>query len=217
MTISYSNSNLRDDTTSGNGDYRLGKLPETTSSPSVFDRVDVAYRESAELHGQVCDTRRRAHLVELEGKTVERARAAPVQALEQLSDYGFAWRDIARVVGVSVPAINKWRKGTGITGENRLKIARLLALIDMLSDRFIDEPASWLEMPITDGVGLSRMDLLERGRYDHVLALASTHSGDGTVDSVLNEIDPEWRDNFVDNMFESYIADDGAVSIRPKR
>lgn len=28
------------------------------------------------------------------------------------------------------------------------KIARLLALIDMLSDRFIGEPASWLEMPI---------------------------------------------------------------------
>lgn len=217
MTISYSASNLRDDTTSGNGDYRLGKLPETSSSPSLFDRVDVAYRESADLHGRVSDTRRRAHLLELEGRTVDRARCAPTQALEQLSDHGFAWRDIARVVGVSVPAINKWRKGTGITGENRLKIARLLALIDMLSDRFIDEPASWLEMPISDGVGLSRMDLLERGRYDLVLALASPHTGDGTVDSVLNEIDPDWRENLVDNMFESYVADDGVISIRPKR
>lgn len=216
MTIFFSSSNLQDDTTSGDGDYRLEKLPETTPSPSVFDRADVAYRRSAELHGQICDTRRQAHLVELETKTVECARCAPMQALEQLSDFGFAWRDIARVVGVSVPAITKWRKGTGITGENRLKIARLLALIDMLSDRFIDEPASWLEMPITDGVGVSRMDLLERGRYDLVLALASTHTGDGTVESVLNETDPNWRDNFVDNTFESYVAEDGAISIRPK-
>lgn len=217
MTISFSSSNLRDDTTSGNGSYRLGKLPETTASPSVFDRVDVAYRRSTELHGQICDTRRHAHLVEVETKTVERARCAPTQALEQLSNYGFAWRDIARVVGVSVPAITKWRKGAGVTGENRLKIARLLALIDMLSDRFIDEPASWLEMPIADGVGMSRMDLLGRGRYDLVLALASTHTGDGTVESVLSETDTNWRDNLVDNAFESYVAEDGAVSIRPKR
>jgi hypothetical protein len=218
MTISYSTSNLKDDTTSsGNADYRLTKLPETKPSTSVFDRADIAYRDSTELHGRVCDTRRRAHQVELEGKTVERARSAPTQALEQLSDYGFAWRDIARVVGVSVPAINKWRKGTGITGENRLKIARLLALIDMLTDRFIDEPASWLEMPIADNVGLNRMDLLEQGRYDLVLALASSHTGDGTIDSVLNEFDTNWREKFVDNNFESFSAEDGQISIRPKR
>ncbi|BBX75222.1 transcriptional regulator [Mycobacterium shinjukuense] len=217
MTISFSCSNLRDDATSGNGDYRLDKLPETTPSTSVFDRADVNYRQFTELHGQVRDTRRKAHMAELESKTVERARCAPMHALEQLADYGFAWRDIARVVGVSVPAITKWRKGAGVTGGNRLKIARLLALIDMLSDRFIDEPASWLEMPIQDGVGITRMDLLERGRYDLVLALASTHTGDGTVEYVLNEIDPDWRETVVDNVFESYAAEDGVISIRPKQ
>lgn len=216
MTISFTGSNLRDVATSGNGDYRLGKLSETTPSTSVFDRADVNYRRSAELHGQTRDTRRTAHMVELESKTVERARCAPMHALEQVADYGFAWRDIARVVGVSVPAITKWRKGAGVTGENRLKIARLLALIDMLSDRFIDEPASWLEMPIKAGVGITRMDLLERGRYDLVLALASTHTGDGTVEYVLNETDQDWRETFVDNAFESYVAEDGVISIRPK-
>lgn len=121
MTISFSSSNLRDDATSGNGDYRLDKLPETTPSTSVFDRADVTYRQFTELHGQARDTRREAHVVELESKTGERARCAPMHALEQLADYGFAWRDIARVVGVSVPAITKWRKGAGVTGENRLK------------------------------------------------------------------------------------------------
>ncbi len=42
--------------------------------------------------------------------------------------------------------ITKWRKGAGVTA-NRLKIARLLALIDMLGPT-IGEPALWLEMPI---------------------------------------------------------------------
>lgn len=93
----------------------------------------------------------------------------------------------------------------------------MLGLIGMLSDRLIDEPASWLEMPIAEGVGLSRMDLLARGRYDLVLALASTHTGDRTVESVLNEFDPDWQDGQVDNVFEAYIANDGGISIRPKR
>jgi len=61
------------------------------------------------------------------------------------------------------------------------------------------------------------MDLLERGRYDLVIALASTHTGDGTIESVLNEIDPDWRDTLVDHNFETYVADDGAKSIRLKR
>lgn len=215
MTISFSN--LPGDTTRGNGDYRLRSLPETRPSASVFDRVDVVYRRVADLQGETRDMRRRAHQTKLETKTAERARTAPLQALDQLADYGFAWRDIARVVGVSVPALTKWRKGAGVTGENRLKIARLLALIDMLSERFIDEPASWLEMPITDGIGITGMDLLERGRYDLVLELASTHTGDGTTESVLNEIDANWRGNLVDNAFESYLAEDGAISIRLKR
>lgn len=217
MTISYSGSNLRSDRTSGNSSYTLTKLPETTPSTSVFDQVDLNYRDSTELHGRVCDTRRLAHKVELDGKTTAHGRKAPAEALEQLSDYGFAWRDVARVIGVSVPALNKWRKGTGITGENRLKIARLLALLDMLADRFIAEPASWLEMPITDGVGLNGIDLLEQGRFDLVLALASPHTGDNTIDSVLNEFDANWREKFVDNNFESFAAEDGQISIRPKR
>jgi hypothetical protein len=154
--------------------------------------------------------------LELNDKTAARARSSSTQALDELAGYGFAWRDVARVVGVSVPAITKWRKGAGVTGENRLKVARLLGLIDLLAERFIDEPACWLEMPIADGVGLTGLDLLERGRYDLVLELASPHTGDGTTESVLNEIDPDWRERLVDNSFESFVAEDGAISIRPK-
>lgn len=212
---SFANPLFRDDTTSGTGDYRLGKLPESTAS-ALCDALDVGYRSASDLKDQLRKRRQAQHLLKLDEKTTERARSAPTQVLDQLADFGFAWRDIARVIGVSVPAITKWRKGAGVTGENRLKIARLLALIDMLSERFIDEPASWLEMPITEGVALTGMDVLERGRYELVLDLASPHTGDGTTEYVLNEIDPTWRDSLLDNTFESYVAEDGVVSLRLK-
>ncbi|MGQ9352454.1 hypoxia/intracellular survival transcriptional regulator MosR [Mycolicibacterium gilvum] len=212
---SFANPRLRDDTTSGTGDYRLGKLPESTAS-SLCDVLDVGYRSASDLKDQFRKRRQAQHLLKLDEKTTERARSAPPQVLEQLADFGFAWRDIARVIGVSVPAITKWRKGAGVTGQNRLKIARLLALTDMLSERFIDEPASWLEVPIADGVALTGMDVLERGRYELVLDLASPHTGDGTTEYVLNEIDPNWRDSLADNTFESFVADDGVVSLRLK-
>lgn len=215
MTTSFFGGNLRDDTTSGTGDYRLRKLPESTPS-ALCDTADVFYRRASDLKDEMRGVRQRTHKIRLEEKTVERSRIGATQALEQLADYGFAWRDIARVVGVSVPALAKWRKGAGVSGENRLKLVRLLALVDMLADRFIDEPASWLEMPITEEVGVTRMDLLQRGRFDLVLDLASPHTADGITEYVLSEVDPDWRDRHPDSSFESYVAEDGAVSIRFK-
>lgn len=215
MTASFFSRNLRDDTTSGTGDYRLSKLPESTPS-SLCDTADVYYRRASDLKDEMRGVRRRTHKLRLEEKTVERSHLGATQALEQLADYGFAWRDIARVVGVSVPALAKWRKGAGVSGENRLKLVRLLALVDMLADRFIDEPASWLEMPITEEIAVTRMDLLERGRFDLVLDLASPHTGDGITEYVLSEVNSGWRESHPDSAFESYVAEDGAVSIRFK-
>ncbi|CKR84370.1 transcriptional regulator [Mycobacterium tuberculosis] len=81
MTISFSSSNLRDDATSGNGDYRLDKLPETTPSTSVFDRADVTYRQFTELHGQARDTRREAHVVERSPRPASGLGAHPCMRL----------------------------------------------------------------------------------------------------------------------------------------
>ena len=62
-----------------------------TSAPSsLCDALDVVYRSASDLKVQLRDRRQRTHMLKLEGKTVERARNAPTQALEQLADYGFA-------------------------------------------------------------------------------------------------------------------------------
>jgi hypothetical protein len=142
------------------------------------------------------------------------SKSAVADLLVRLSDCGFAWRDVARMVGVSVPALQKWRRGEKITGENRLKVAKVIAFVQMLEEMMIDDPASWLEMPIMDGVSLNRIDLIASGRASLVFELAGDHT---TPENVLARFDEHWRDNLTDPDFETYVDSDGVRAIRPKR
>lgn len=120
------------------------------------------------------------------------------------------------MVGVSVPALQKWRRGEGMTAENRSKLARIAGLIEMLEERFVNEPVSWLEMRVETGVALTPLDLVAAGRDDLVLELA-TETETAVRESVYAEYDPDWRSMLVDAAFESFIAADGAVSLRPRK
>ncbi|ETD34420.1 transcriptional regulator [Williamsia sp. D3] len=206
----------------GGTHYRLADIPGTSSTKDapptrkLVDETDVLMRESADLHDSVHDNRRDALVLDLEHRTRERAKDAPREALEELADHGFAWRDLARILGVSVPAVNKWRKGDGITGHNRLRIAKLLAVVDMLETQMVSEPASWLEIPLRQGVSLTAIDLLAEGRYDLVLELAGTNTGVGTPETVLDEYDASWRTNLVHDEFEVFVDYEGVAGIRPR-
>ena len=57
--------------------------------------------------------------------------------LTELADLGFAWRDIARMVGVSVPAVQKWRKGEKASGDSRIRVASLLAAYNLITEPFV--------------------------------------------------------------------------------
>lgn len=127
-----------------------------------------------------------------------------------------AWRDVARLLRVSVPAVQKWRRGEGMSGANRLRLARVVAALDMLKQYLISEPVSWLEMPIKEGVALTRLDLLVGNRFDLALELVSDGDEPIVVDPILDEFDPTWRESRVDTAFELFVADDGVVSIRPR-
>ncbi|MFE3748252.1 hypothetical protein ACFXO5_23775 [Bacillus subtilis] len=136
--------------------------------------------------------------------------------LEELSDLGFAWRDIAKIARVSVAAVTKWRRGERVTESNRRRLAEVLALVDMLTDRMIDEPVSWLEMRQRDNVALTAMDMFAAGRSDLVLELASDYTDGVALDAAFDAFEPNWRETRVDDAFETFVADDGVVSIRPK-
>ncbi len=102
-----------------------------------------------------------------------------------------------------------------MSGARRLALARIVAFLDILEEHFISDPASWLEMPVKDGVAISRLELLAQSRFDLVLLLIADDTAPAVeVDRVLDEYDPDWRSTLVDDQFESFLAGDGVVSIR---
>ncbi|MGW5447442.1 helix-turn-helix domain-containing protein [Streptomyces asiaticus] len=189
--------------------------PTPTSSDQLSDLTEAAgslrYRakfvseDTAELHAEVLfgDWRRR---------TVARGKESPAALLEELSDLGFSWRDIARMLGVSVPAVQKWRRSGGVSGDNRVQLASLLALCDMVKQPVIHDVASWFEMPLTPGVPVTPIDLFAERRPDLVLEHAL---GPNDVEETLTAYAPDWRDRYQSN-FEVYVDVDGAKSIRQK-
>lgn len=200
------------------GRETLHEIPRTgeLSSSVLADRAHVVHEQARDLHDGTGELRRATALNDLRTRQRKHAVRSPMDVLEDLSDRGFAWRDVARMMGVSVPALQKWRRGDGMTAENRSKLARIAGLIEMLEQRFVNEPASWLEMHVDTGVALTPLDLVAAGRDDLVLELA-TEAETGARESIYSEYDPDWRTNLVDTAFESFVAADGMMSIRPRR
>ncbi|HUF58385.1 MAG TPA: hypothetical protein VMR89_02720 [Actinomycetota bacterium] len=169
--------------------------------------------ESNMLSDDAKDLHRRALLHNLDTRTAPHAQRAVTELLEALSGYGFAWSAIARMVGVSVPALRKWRNGETPTGPNRRRLAQLLAMVEFLAkDYLVDDPASWMEVPISSEAPISPGDLYALDRTDLVLDWAS-HRMEATA--VLDESMPDWRERYASD-FEVSRWHDGQLVTRPR-
>jgi len=156
---------------------------------------------------------KRTHDVEWRTATADRAKTSPVRMLAELADLGFAWRDIARLVRVSVPAVQKWRRGEPASGESRQRLASLLAACDLIASHYeVDEIASWFEVPLSQSAPVTPISLFAADRADLVFDLASGHSD---PEVLLTEFDPDWRVRY-QSSFEVFEAADGHKSIRSK-
>jgi len=122
-----------------------------------------------------------------------------------------AWTGIARLAGVSVSALRKWRTSGSASAEHRLALARLAAFLDLLSEYAIEDPAQWMEMrlPLPTGYLIRPIDLYRRGAVSGLLEYASARC---TAEQILDQIDADWRD--ARSEFETYDAPDGAKAIR---
>jgi transcriptional regulator with XRE-family HTH domain len=169
--------------------------------------------EVRDLHESYDDLHKRSHDVEWRTRSAERAKASVATMLGNLAELGFAWRDVARLVGVSVPAIQKWRRGEKPSGDSRLKVANLLAACDIIAEHYmIEEVASWFEMPLVAHAPATPLDLYAANRGDLVFDFASGHAD---PEMLLTEFDPEWRERYRSD-FEVFDAADGRRSIRMK-
>ena len=168
--------------------------------------VDMLGGEMQELHGAV-----REH--DLADRTLEKSKKAVATLLEELaSDRGMGWSDIAEVVGVSVSAVRKWRKGGVASPESRSKLARIVALLDVLEEKgVIEDPAAWMEMNFTlePGYFIRPLDLYLEGHITELIELAEQRQ---TTAQVLDQVRPNWRQSRSD--FEVYLDVDGERAIR---
>src|SRR5581483_9499043 len=87
----------------------------------------------------------------LRHKTDDRSRLWLTDLLQNLTaDYGLGWSDLARMVGVSVPAVRKWRHGGDIAPARFNNLALLAAFLGLLTDEGVADPVTWLNLPIDD-------------------------------------------------------------------
>ena len=91
--------------------------------------------------------------------------------LQELStDRGLGWSEIARLCGVSVSAVRKWRAGESISPEHRWSLARLASFLDLLQEVGpVDEPAGWLNMRLSDQTTVTAADLYIAGHPQDLL------------------------------------------------
>lgn len=190
--------------------------PNTVSrTMTIQELVDDAghLRNTTRVLGEdVAEIHHQAFKAQLNDRARQLAKQSPGDMLNQLADGGFAWRDIARLVGVSVPAVRRWRQGESPTGEHLLAIARIVAFEQILrEDHLVSDVASWMEMPLSPEVAVTGLDLAADGLYEDLLDLVAAHA---TSEAVLDRWQPAWRERYMSE-FEVFEAPDGEIGIRP--
>ncbi len=147
-------------------------------------------------------------------RTDERARAGLAALLADLtSGHGLGWSEVARLVGVSVPAVRKWRHGGDVTPTRLNSLGRLAAFLEMLGEEDVQDPAAWLNLPFDAALAdvHSKSDIYQAGGALDLLLYAK-----GYIDyeELLRRAPrvaqrPQRRNNLV-------MMSDGNYSVTPK-
>jgi len=169
--------------------------------------------KTAAMNGTLVDVHHRGFRVQLDTRTAKTVKRSMTDLLDELSELGFGWRDIARMVGVSVPALRRWRHGESATGDHRRRVAELVAFVRILGeDHLVADIASWMEVPLTPEAPLTGIDLYSQSHLATIFELASEHV---TPEEALDQADPGWRER-VDSEYEVFRAGDGQPAIRAR-
>ena len=193
---------------------RLSQVSMTRTAAELTDAAGFQRRRVRALQEETKDLHQNSLMSEWRIRTAERAKKSFEQMLEELADMGFSWRDLGRMLRVSVPAIRKWRQGQSPSGESRRRTALLVAACDLVSQHYmVEETASWFEVPLVPEAPVTPIELFANDRIDLVFDFAS---GQVDPETLLTEFDPEWRPRYSSD-FEVFEAEDGQYSLRSKR
>lgn len=169
---------------------------------------------TALLSDDVRGLHERTRARDLNDRAFAKATSASVAGLldELTSIRGMSWSDVATAAGVSVSAVRKWRKGGTATADSRNSLGRIAALLDVLDDCAVADPAQWMEirLPLSAGYTVRPLDLYAAGHSAAVIELAERRQ----AEQVLDHYVPGWRDERSD--FEVVIDAHGERIIRQR-
>lgn len=188
-----------------------------TASPLVReygllrDSVSVLRSDVEELEADLEQEHHEQLTNDLRQRAKVKEKKSSADLLEELAtDRGLSWTAIARAAGVSVAAVRKWRHAGATSPEKRAALAEFASFLDILEESQVNEPGSWLELPVSSQATVTHMDVYSAGRADLLLDLPSQRKNE---QQVLDAFDPDWRQRYGRD-FEVFTGPDGLASIR---
>ena len=124
--------------------------------------------------------------------TNKKAQHGSEALLEELAvDRGLGWTDIARLCGVSISAVRKWRSGGALAPERLRSLSKLAAFLELLSEVGpVGDPVGWLMMPLVEQHTVTAADLYREGLDEDILE----HAQDPlSVEALLDRWNSSWR------------------------
>ena len=111
---------------------------------------------------------------------------------ELASTYGMSWIDLSALVGVTIPAIRKWRFGGATNRDNEERLRTLVAFLKAIAIiRNTPDPVNWLDERLVPGFAVTIQDLYSTDTIPTLLRYAN---GDfASAADLLNEVRPNWR------------------------
>ncbi|NNN03788.1 MAG: hypothetical protein HKL87_07335 [Acidimicrobiaceae bacterium] len=200
-----------DDSTGATEVLQAPQLPSTTTSyRELSDHAGLLRNVVRSIAGDVASLHRNLGHRGLDERAQEFKGLTTRELLDELNRLGFTWRDVARMAKVSVPAVQKWRKGESASGENHKRLMVLKALMTMLEEEhLVADVATWADGPMATGAPITPLDLIAGGREDLAVELAARQS---SPEDVLDEFESEWRDRYRSD-YRVERSSDGLLSI----
>jgi DNA-binding transcriptional regulator YiaG len=191
------------------------KVSETTIEALVHTRDAYAARQRAhEHHSEAVENHQSKYLGEWQQRVKSHSERSHENMLSSLWESGLSWRDIARLLKVSIAAVQKWRSGEKMAPKNFARLRDFVAAYDTVAAHKPGvDIASWLDVPILTDVPVTPRNLWTDGDPNTFFEYAL---GDLKPEAALDTFDSAWRQRYRDDGFESFVGEDGLLSIRTK-
>lgn len=139
----------------------LISLKRTLDASELFDLKLEALQEAEQDLDDAGVELKKKYLTEWRERCTKWGKQGHKEMLNTLWSDGFAWVDIARCLGVSVPAIQKWRgSDTKPSPDNFARIRDFMAAYEMLcSHNSGTVVADWFEIPVVSGTPITPFDI----------------------------------------------------------